>query len=227
MHRALPASLLASWLATAAACGPPRSAADSPDAPTTDVLEQLSPEELFTRGVRFARMGDSARASEYLEAARRRGITDARVVPHLVAVLARAGRLSQARLHAAAYVRRTPSDWRMRVVLASLQHALGEPEEAIALLHAACRLAPNEPLPHYHLGSLLAEMGRPGAREAFSRYLELAPQAAHAEEAREWLAQLSPSEDERHSGPAASSSPGRPPARSTPDPQPLEQEQRP
>ncbi len=87
----------------------------------------------------------------------------------------------------------------MRVVLASLQQALGDPEEAIVQLRAACRLAPEEPLPHYHLGTLLAERGEPGARAALERYLELAPDAPHAEEARALLSRLTAPQEERPS----------------------------
>ena len=186
--RATAAQALRAQLAAAAvllgACGGAGGLREG--APPTDPVAEVSPEELFATGMSSAAQGDYLRAEQYLAAAGARGHDETKVIGPLVQVCVAASRLRQALLYAQPYLRRHADDWRLRFVVATVLLALDRVPEARAELERVVTAAPDVPEPHFVLGSLLREHLRdePAAKSHLERYLALAPEGGHADEAR-------------------------------------------
>lgn len=95
-----------------------------------DVLPILTAEELFQVAMFQAQRGDLFRAEQYLVAARNHGYDDTTATYWLVRVCVSAGRYHSALRHAQVHLDRNPSDWHLRLVVASIHEALGELEKA-------------------------------------------------------------------------------------------------
>ncbi|MDH5491710.1 MAG: tetratricopeptide repeat protein [Myxococcales bacterium] len=134
----------------------------------------------------MAGRGDMVRAEQYLSAAMERGYPEDRVVPQLIRVCVASSRISAALSYAEPYLAAHPTQWRLRYLVATLHLGLRRIPEAVADLEAVIGQRPEDPTAHYTLGIILRDHigDGHGAREHFSRYLELAPEGAHAEEAR-------------------------------------------
>jgi len=174
------AAMLASAGCGGASPGGPR-AGQSPDP-----LDSVSPEELFRRGVLLGQAGDSVRAEQYIAAAIDRGFSEDRAMPALMHACVRSSRLSAALTYAEPYLLRNPSNWPLRLLVASLHMGLAQHERARQELDRVLRDAPEEPPEaHYFLGVLLRDQldDLEGARGHFRRYLALAPQGDHRDEA--------------------------------------------
>lgn len=172
-------------------CG---AAATSAASGTTDPLDSVSAEELYRRGVVLGRAGDFVRAEQYIVAAIDRGFPEQEAMPALMAACVQSSRLSAALGYAEPYLARHPSEWSLRLLVASIHMGLDAHDRARDELTRVLADAPEEPPEaHYFLGVLyrdeLADMER--AREHFRRYLALAPEGTHREEAR---AALTPEE---------------------------------
>lgn len=173
-------SLLALLLA---GCGGSPSAASST---SPDPLDNIRAEELFSRGVRLGQAGDFIRAEQYIAAAVERGFPEDRAMPALMAACVQASRLSSALGYAEPYLERRPGEWTLRLLVASIYMGLRQHERARDELERVLRDAPEEPPEaHYFLGVLhrdaLADAEL--ARDHFLRYLALAPEGAHRDEA--------------------------------------------
>lgn len=175
-------------LVCVAGCGGATQAV-SPQAPITDPLEEQNAQQLYDAGVRIAHQGDYIRAEQYLTAARDHGFPEDQVLPLLMEVCVHSSRYSAAVGYAEPYLETHPDDWRLRQLLATIQMGLGNSAAARLSLEHVVAEAPDEAVPHYMLGVLLRDElhDEPGMRAQMERYLALAPDGAHATEAREAL----------------------------------------
>ncbi|MCZ7677461.1 MAG: tetratricopeptide repeat protein [Sandaracinaceae bacterium] len=172
-------------LALAIGCGSaPRRAAGAPP----DPLDSISAEELFQRGVMLGQGGDYVRAEQYIVAAIDRGFPEEQAMPALMHACVASSRLSAALTYAEPYLSRHPGQWPLRLLVASIHMGLEEPDRARAELERVLRDAPADQEPpeaHYFLGVLHRDGGGDveTAREHFRRYLALAPDGRHRDEA--------------------------------------------
>jgi tetratricopeptide (TPR) repeat protein len=133
-----------------------------------------------------ASRGDLLRAEHYLSAARRKGYDEAAVVYWLVRVCISGGRYQSALGHAADYLRKHPSHWSLRLVVASIYEALGDFARARSELELIVRAQPDQALPRYRLAVLYrawlsdTELARPHLQA----YLALSPDGPHAAEVK-------------------------------------------
>lgn len=151
------------------------------------LVPSLSSDELFEIGLYQARRGDLLRAEQYLMAAGESGHDEAAVVYWLLRVCVSAGRYHSALRHALAYLREHPSDWSLRLVVASIHEALGNFAEAQIVLERIVEARPRHALSRYRLGMLYRQQ-TPTPHRALPHlraYLELDPDGLHAGEVRE------------------------------------------
>ena len=148
--------------------------------------KESDPERLVTRGQAFARAGDFARAAQYLRAAlQQHGDADV-ILPLLVSVELEDQSYRAAAQHLEERLRTHPSDIRARFVLASLMAGLDRPREAERELLGVLRRAPRHAEATFALGVVYRDgMGdHQRADDCFRRYLALAPEGRHGEEAK-------------------------------------------
>ena len=166
-------------------------------------LPAISSEELFQIALLQARRGDLLRAEQYLIAARTQGYDESTVAYWLVRVCVSAGRYHSALGHALGYLRIHPSDWRFRLIVASIHDALGDSARAQAELKTVVEAEPASPLPRYLLAMVYRQqpVTSGDAVPHLEAYLDLDPNGPHAEEARAIL-------EERY-GPPSETAPAR------------------
>lgn len=152
----------------------------------------ITSEELFEIGLVQARQGDLLRAEQYIVAARNRGYDQPTVAYWLVRVCVAAGRYHSALDHAARYLRDDPSNWRLRLIVASIHEALGDFDRARLELQHIVSAQPDSPLPHYRLAIIYSRQASEMQRAAahFEAYLALDPEGQHAAEVETLLAHL-------------------------------------
>jgi tetratricopeptide (TPR) repeat protein len=154
--------------------------------PPPDPLDTVSADELFSRGVRLGQAGDFIRAEQYIAAAIERGYSEERAMPALMAACVQGSRLSAALGYAEPYLARHPNEWSLRLLVASIHMGLSQHERARDELARVLRDAPEEPpQAHYFLGVLHRDHLDDAdiAHQRFRRYLELAPDGPHRDEA--------------------------------------------
>lgn len=149
-------------------------------------MDNVSGPELFNRGLSAARRGDLLRAEQYLVASVQRGESERRVLPYIVDVCIAGGRYRTALGHALPYLDRTPTDWRLRFLVATIYAGLGETIASKRELNTVLTANPNHAAAHYLLGTLMrpVEAERATAELHLRRYLELEPEGPHADEVR-------------------------------------------
>lgn len=147
-------------------------------------LSTVTPEDLLSLAVSHARSGDLLRAEQYLSTARQRGHDNAAVVYWLVRVCVAASRYQSALGHAANYLRDHPADWPLRLVVATIHEALGDPARAQSELERIVGAVPAIPLPHYRLAMLYRSQhaDQERAKVHLKAYLRLSPKGPHAAE---------------------------------------------
>lgn len=153
---------------------------------SSDPLDSVSGDELFERGQTLVRAGDFVRAEQYFAAAMRRGKPETEVLPALLHACVRGDRLVAALSYAEPFLAQHPSEWSLRLLVASIHMGLEHHAEAIAHLQRVLADAPEEPpQAHYFLGVLYRDRldDRESAERHFARYVALAPDGPHAEEA--------------------------------------------
>lgn len=150
----------------------------------------VTSEELFEIGLAQARQGDLLRAEQYIVAAGNRGYDEPTVAYWLVRVCVAAGRYHSALDHAARYLRDDPSNWRLRLIVASIHEALGDFDRARLELQHIVSDRPESPLPHYRLAMIYSRQASEMQRAAahFEAYLALDPEGQHAAEVETLLA---------------------------------------
>jgi len=176
---------LAALLCTACA-----TSATSPAAPPAQTTAPIDTAEgLYARGTRAAREGDMIRAEQYMTLAVRAGYPRERAVAAIVEACLSSSRLRAALSHAEPHLRRHPDAWRLRLLVAAVQAALGRVDRAIDELERVTTQVPDAAEAHYLLAVWHAEhLGDEArARASFEHYLAHAPEGAHAPEARDWL----------------------------------------
>lgn len=157
--------------------------------PDGDPLDSVTAAQLYERGLALASASDYIRAEQYLSAAIERGFPEEHAIPALMHVCVQADRLVAALEYAEPYLEQNPDEWSLRMLVASIHLGLHHDEEAREQLERVVEDAPEEPHAHYLLGVLhrdrLSDMDR--ARAHFRRYLALAPEGTHRDEARSAL----------------------------------------
>ncbi|MCA9609321.1 MAG: tetratricopeptide repeat protein [Myxococcales bacterium] len=180
--------LLASALSLLlAGCGGAQNGGAEEASSLPDPLSSISGEELYRRGVLLAQGGDFVRAEQYMAASIQRGYPEEQVMPSLLAACVEASRLVAALQYAEPYLARHPDQWSLRMLVASIHMGLAHHTRARDELERVIRDAPEEPpQAHYFLGVLYRDEldDEAQADEHFQRYLALAPEGDHRDEAR-------------------------------------------
>jgi len=185
------------WLALASAlalvaCGSSRGEQVRANVATFE--RDQRPERLVELGKAFARVGDLTRAEQYFSAALDAGADGTVVVPMLLQVCIRDGRYRAALEYGEAHLRRHPTDFRTRFVVATVYSGLGEGDPAKTHLQRVVEERPAQADAHFALGVLMRESLKDpvGADRHFREYLRLSPKGAHAEEAQASLLKTVP-----------------------------------
>jgi len=157
-----------------------------------DPITEVSGEQLYHQGLRYARSGDLLRAEQYLATAISRGHDEELTLKALVGVCVASSRLRAALRYATPYLRRNPSDWALRYLVASIHLGLNAPDRARQELDRVIELAPESPDAHFMLAELRRDHDADitGAAESFRQYLALAPEGDRAAEANEALRRM-------------------------------------
>ncbi len=150
------------------------------------IREENQPDRLFTRGKEFHAIGDLTRAEQYYAAAMQQGYPEGQVLPLLLRVCIEANRYRVAIDYAEPVLKKHPRDHRLRLVLASLYTAIGQPENARKHYELAVTDAPEDATGHFALACLLRDEfnDRVTADKHFREYLRLDPAGPHVEEAK-------------------------------------------
>jgi tetratricopeptide (TPR) repeat protein len=156
--------------------------------PVGDPLKDIPARVLYEGGLAFAANQDNVRAEQYLVAAMVKGYPEAEVMPALLRACVEGSRLRAALRHGEPYLSRHPNDWRLRFLVANIYLGLGEVGRARIHLERTLAQAPEFAETEFLLGQLAElELDLPRAKQKFARYLALAPDGPHAEEAREGM----------------------------------------
>jgi len=158
-------------------------------------LAAVSTGDLLSLAASHARSGDLMRAEQYLSAAQQRGHENVEIAYWLVRVCVAAGRYQSALAHAIDYLRVQPTDWSLRLVVATLHEALGDTARAELELERIVTHLPEMALAHYRLAMLYhtRAVDRERARMHLEEYLRLAPAGRHAVEATATLSEMTES----------------------------------
>lgn len=194
----LSARVLASACAAAIALSSIACASSTPGTVMTKKVdtmrEERTADKLLARGKAFAGVADWTRAEQYLAAAIDGGADEREVMPMLLQVCVEDRRYRVAVGYAEEFLRRHPADVPMHYVLATLDAAVGDAPSARANLEVVLAAHPKDAEPHYVLATVLrdARLDLVSMDYHFREYLRLAPQGAHAEEARASLLKTVP-----------------------------------
>jgi hypothetical protein len=156
---------------------------------STAAAEQLAADGLLARGIASLHAGDGLRAEQYLVLAVRAGAPASRVIVPLVQACVSSSRLQSALDHALPHLRRHPDAWRLRLVVAAIQLALGRSHVAQDEIERVLRVEPRAARAHY-LSAVIARDVRGDERAAsagFAAYVRAEPDGEHAAEARAFL----------------------------------------
>ena len=194
-------------IAALVGCGHAPPPDDRPD-PSSDV----DAETLFETGKALLARNDLIRAEQYFTAAAARGYDPRETTPLLVEACVRSNRYSSALSHAEPYLASHPDDWRLRLVVATIQLGMGRPREAEQHVRVVAESQPEEPLAHFLLGTIALDHrgDDDAARTHLAHYLALAPEGEHAEAARSALrraAEEGPGTETRVEQPAVDAEP--------------------
>ncbi len=184
--RPVPSLCVSLSLAALVALGACASRQGVPEAPTTDPMANVTPQQLYTAGMQLARAGDLVRAEQYLVASMQRGAPEARVMPQLVSVCVQASRFRAAVGYANPYLEAHPHDWRLRYLVGTILAGLDEYQSARRHIERVLVENDTHAEAHYLLATMLRERFNDptGADVHYRRYVEIEPTGAHVEEAR-------------------------------------------
>ncbi|MEI8254311.1 MAG: hypothetical protein WCJ30_01425 [Deltaproteobacteria bacterium] len=158
-------------------------------AETLRTMSAVQWEPVYNQGVLLANSGDLTRAEQYLAAALQRGAPPERVLPRLLRVCVAAQRYRAAIEYARPFLERRPDAWPLQYLVATIHMGLGEPQSARLRLEMVIQHHPSSADAEFALGKIYRDdLGdRAVADGHFRRYLELEPDGAHAQEARDGL----------------------------------------
>lgn len=145
-------------------------------------------EDLAERGQELAQRGEDLRAEQYLAGALESGADVDVVLPRLLRVCVASERYEAALMYAERFQPAPGTNLQLDLVLAGLQLGLGQVERARKNLEQILDVK-DEPQAHYMLGRLYAGSLQDfeAADRHYRKYLALAPDGAHATEARRSL----------------------------------------
>jgi len=174
------------------ACGGAQTGGDdaAEEGEVDDPLLSIEAQELYRRGRLLYSAGDFIRAEQYLAAAIDRGFPEEQAMPALLQACVDASRLVAALQYAEPFLAQHPENWSLRLLVASIHMGLEHHQRARDELQRVLRDAPDEPpQAHYFLGVLYRDRldDEDAAAEHFRRYLALAPDGDHREEAQAGL----------------------------------------
>jgi tetratricopeptide (TPR) repeat protein len=151
-----------------------------------EIRQEQTIAKLVDRGKAFAATGDTTRAEQYFAAAINEGGDEPAILPMLLMVCIEDGRYRVAIEYARTYLQKHPGDVRVRLLLGTLQAAIGESHDAHLELARVLEVRPSDADAHYALAVLLrdGENDPVSANQHFREYLRLAPNGEHAEEAQ-------------------------------------------
>jgi tetratricopeptide (TPR) repeat protein len=176
--------ICAALAATSVACAMPYGTTVRDEAQAIE--RERNPEKLAAAGDAWMSVGDWARAAQYFELAIACGAPETQIFPKLLGSLIRDKQYRGATIAAENHLRFHPTDTAARLVLASLYGSLGEGASARKEYEAILKREPDNADAHYSLAVILrGDQKDPlGADQHFREYLRVAPQGAHAEQAR-------------------------------------------
>jgi tetratricopeptide (TPR) repeat protein len=150
------------------------------------IKEENKPEVLFERAKQFQQLGDLTRAEQYYAAAMQEGYPEEKVLPPLLRVCIDSNRYRVALDYAEPVLKKKPRDHKLRLLIASLYTAIGEPENARKHYEVVVTDAPDDATGHFAYAVLLRDefKDRVEADKHFREYLRLDPKGPHVEEAK-------------------------------------------
>jgi len=153
---------------------------------TAQLPEDKDPVYLFEHGKRFAMMGDTVRAEQYLSAALAAGADESKVTPIFLHVCVAARHYRLAIEYADAALARHPDNAKLRFLTGALHKDVGEPARAREYLEEAARQLKNDAEVQFAVAVFFRDdmKDQIAADPYFREYLRLSPQGTHAEEAR-------------------------------------------
>ena len=153
------------------------------------IRAERTADKLVARGTAFASVGDLTRAEQYLAAALDAGADPTVVLPKLLRICVTAGHHRAGITYAQPYLDAHPEDFHLRFLVAELRAVTGDTAGARADLERVTAAAPDDAAARYAFAKLLKnDVGDPvGADREFRAYLRVAPDGAHADEARSSL----------------------------------------
>jgi tetratricopeptide (TPR) repeat protein len=150
------------------------------------IRRESTEDKLIERGAAFAAVGDLTRAEQYLAAALDGGGDPEKVLPLLLRVCVEAEKYRVAADYARDYLRRKPDNVPLRMLLGSLEAAIGNRQAARDEMRWVVERQPSNAEAHFELGLLLREdnIDLEEANLHFREYLRLTPTGSRAPEAR-------------------------------------------
>jgi tetratricopeptide (TPR) repeat protein len=153
---------------------------------TATLPEDKDPVYLFEHGKRFAMMGDTVRAEQYLSAAIAAGADENKVTPIFLHVCVAARHYRLAIEYADAALARHPDNAKLRFLAGALHKDIGEPARAREYLEEAARQLRDDAEVQFAVAVFFRDdlKDTVAADPYFREYLRISPQGTHAEEAR-------------------------------------------
>jgi tetratricopeptide (TPR) repeat protein len=185
--------LIGIWTTLCAACATTQPQS-RPSKLREDPIQKVAATDLYQQGVALYQQGDLIRAEQYFSASMTHGYPARAVLPALLKTCLAGSRIRAAAHYAAQHLEKSPEDWGLRYVLASLHMSLGNHDSARRELLRVTQAWPRFSSAHYLLAVLYRDdlLDVKAARSAFGQYLRLDPHGEHAAEAREFLRQKEP-----------------------------------
>jgi tetratricopeptide (TPR) repeat protein len=166
-------------------CAPARPAGDV-RSNLNVIRRETSEDKLLERGAAFAAVGDLTRAEQYLAAALDAGGDAEKILPLLLRVCVEAEKYRVAADYARDYLRRKPDNVALRMLLGSLEAAIGNRQAAREEMRWVIERQPSNADAHFELALLLRDdnIDLEEANLHFREYLRLTPTGSRAPEAR-------------------------------------------
>jgi tetratricopeptide (TPR) repeat protein len=163
-------------------------------APTQEHSENAKAAFLLEQGRAFAEAGDSLRAQQYFAGALKAGADENVVMPLLLRACIAQRNYRLAAEYADAALARKPKNARLRLLSGTLHGSLGDTSRSRERLERAAKELADEPEAQFAVAISFRDDAADviAADKYFRRYLALAPNGAHAEEARSSLMEQMP-----------------------------------